>query len=127
MPSDLFAGIDLEKLGDDVDDHQLARRDPAGACTSARPSKAQRGRDPRNLGGTVQNDILKEYQARSGTYIYPAAAGSMRLVVGRRRLLRGGDVPEVASRFRSPATTCAKRDAPLYKKWLSPWLTASRM
>ena len=38
-----------------------------------------RAASPRDkLGGTVQNDILKEYIAR-GTYIYPTAA-SMRLV-----------------------------------------------
>jgi methylmalonyl-CoA mutase N-terminal domain/subunit len=37
-----------------------------------------RGVPRRTLGGTIQNDILKEYIAR-GTYIYPPA-GSMRLV-----------------------------------------------
>ena len=36
------------------------------------------GVDPRTLGGTIQNDILKEYIAR-GTYIYPPRP-SMRLV-----------------------------------------------
>jgi methylmalonyl-CoA mutase N-terminal domain/subunit len=38
----------------------------------------RRGADPRELRGTIQNDILKEYIAR-GTYIYPPEA-SMRLV-----------------------------------------------
>ncbi len=38
----------------------------------------EQGVDAAELGGTVQNDILKEYVAR-GTYIYPAAP-SMRLV-----------------------------------------------
>jgi len=38
----------------------------------------ERGVDPAALGGTVQNDILKEYAAR-GTYIYPPRP-SMRLV-----------------------------------------------
>jgi methylmalonyl-CoA mutase, N-terminal domain len=38
----------------------------------------QRGIDPRQLSGTVQNDILKEYIAR-GTYIYPPRA-SLRIV-----------------------------------------------
>jgi methylmalonyl-CoA mutase N-terminal domain/subunit len=38
----------------------------------------ERGVDPTRLGGTVQNDILKEYVAR-GTYIYPPRA-SKRLV-----------------------------------------------
>jgi methylmalonyl-CoA mutase N-terminal domain/subunit len=38
----------------------------------------ERGTDPRKLGGTIQNDILKEYAAR-GTYIFPPRS-SMRLV-----------------------------------------------
>ena len=38
----------------------------------------ERGADPSKLGGTIQNDILKEYAAR-GTYIYPPRP-SMRLV-----------------------------------------------
>ncbi|MBX3071465.1 MAG: methylmalonyl-CoA mutase [Thermomicrobiales bacterium] len=39
----------------------------------------ERGVDPKLLGGTIQNDILKEYAAR-GTYIFPPRP-SMRLVV----------------------------------------------
>jgi methylmalonyl-CoA mutase N-terminal domain/subunit len=39
----------------------------------------ERGADPKGLGGTIQNDILKEYAAR-GTYIFPPRP-SMRLVV----------------------------------------------
>jgi methylmalonyl-CoA mutase N-terminal domain/subunit len=38
----------------------------------------ERGADPARLGGTIQNDILKEYAAR-GTYIFPPKP-SMRLV-----------------------------------------------
>jgi methylmalonyl-CoA mutase N-terminal domain/subunit len=38
----------------------------------------ERGVDPASLGGTIQNDILKEYVAR-GTYIYPPRQ-SMRIV-----------------------------------------------
>ncbi len=38
----------------------------------------ERGANPAKLGGTIQNDILKEYAAR-GTYIYPPKP-SMRLV-----------------------------------------------
>ncbi len=38
----------------------------------------ENGADPQRLGGTIQNDILKEYIAR-GTYIYPPRP-SMRLV-----------------------------------------------
>ncbi|MCO5220581.1 MAG: methylmalonyl-CoA mutase family protein [Thermomicrobiales bacterium] len=39
----------------------------------------ERGADPARLGGTIQNDILKEYAAR-GTYIFPPRP-SMRLIV----------------------------------------------
>jgi methylmalonyl-CoA mutase N-terminal domain/subunit len=39
---------------------------------------AEKGADPAKLGGTIQNDILKEYVAR-GTYIFPPRP-SMRLV-----------------------------------------------
>ncbi|CAN5600598.1 methylmalonyl-CoA mutase family protein [soil metagenome] len=39
----------------------------------------ERGVDPKKLGGTIQNDVLKEYAAR-GTYIFPPRP-SMRLVV----------------------------------------------
>ncbi|HET7091834.1 MAG TPA: methylmalonyl-CoA mutase family protein, partial [Thermomicrobiales bacterium] len=38
----------------------------------------ERGADPKRLGGTIQNDILKEYAAR-GTFIFPPRP-SMRLV-----------------------------------------------
>jgi methylmalonyl-CoA mutase N-terminal domain/subunit len=38
----------------------------------------ERGADPAKVGGTIQNDILKEYAAR-GTYIFPPGP-SMRLV-----------------------------------------------
>ncbi|MFN8536287.1 MAG: methylmalonyl-CoA mutase family protein [Thermomicrobiales bacterium] len=38
----------------------------------------EQGADPKNLGGTIQNDILKEYIAR-GTYIFPPRP-SMRLI-----------------------------------------------
>ena len=40
---------------------------------------AEQGIDPDRLGGTIQNDVLKEYAAR-GTYIFPPRP-SMRLVV----------------------------------------------
>ena len=36
----------------------------------------QKGADPADLGGTIQNDILKEYMAR-GTYIFPPAQSMM--------------------------------------------------
>jgi methylmalonyl-CoA mutase N-terminal domain/subunit len=47
----------------------------------------RRGIDPRTLGGTIQNDILKEYVAR-GTHRFPVAP-SMRLVTDAFRYCAG--------------------------------------
>ena len=60
----------------DVDDHQRDGDHPAGAVRRGRPSGRAWRR--RQLSGTIQNDILKEYIAR-GTYIYPPQA-SLRIV-----------------------------------------------
>ncbi len=51
----------------------------------------ERGADSRKLGGTIQNDVLKEYAAR-GTYIFPPRP-SMRLVVDTFAYCRD-DLPE---------------------------------
>ena len=59
----------------DVDDHQLDRHHPARAL---RGRGAPAGGGAVGTGGTVQNDILKEYLAR-GTYIYPPRP-SLRIV-----------------------------------------------
>ena len=74
---------DMRRLFDDIDQ---------GAVTTSMTINApaallllmyeivaeERGVDPASLGGTIQNDILKEYAAR-GTYIFPPRP-SMRLV-----------------------------------------------
>ena len=59
-----------------VDDDQLDRGDPA-ALLRARRREAGRV-DAAKIGGTIQNDLLKEYVAR-GTYIYPPRP-SMRII-----------------------------------------------
>ncbi|MDW8392445.1 MAG: methylmalonyl-CoA mutase family protein, partial [Oscillochloridaceae bacterium] len=52
---------------------------PAGILLAMYIAVAKRqGVDPKQLRGTIQNDILKEYIAR-GTYIFPPAP-SMRLI-----------------------------------------------
>ena len=66
---------DPARQGHDLDDHQ---RDGAGAARALRRGRQGAGRSPAKLGGTVQNDILKEYITR-GTYIYPPKP-SMRLI-----------------------------------------------
>jgi methylmalonyl-CoA mutase N-terminal domain/subunit len=51
----------------------------------------EQGADPAKLGGTIQNDILKEYIAR-GTYIYPPKP-SMRLITDTFRYCKD-EVPQ---------------------------------
>ena len=73
------------------------------------------------VGGTIQNDILKEYVAR-GTYIYPPRP-SMRLIVDTfaycaEHLPTGTPSP-------SPATTSARPARRRCRRWPSPWPTAS--
>ncbi len=75
------------------------------------------------VGGTIQNDILKEYMAR-GTYIFrrgPRSASSRTSSPSARiRCPPGTPSP-------SPATTSAKRAARRPRRSRSRWLTASPM
>ena len=77
---DLYREIDLVE-GHDVDDDQLAGRRSCWRCTSPWPSGA--ARRARELGGTLQNDILKEYQAQK-EFIFPPRP-SMRIVADTMR------------------------------------------
>ena len=82
----------------------------------------ERGVDPASFGGTIQNDILKEYAAR-GTYIFPPRP-SMRLVTDTfaycaERCRRG-----TRSRFR--AITSVRRDLPPRRRSLSRLPMGSR-
>ncbi|HEV2067379.1 MAG TPA: methylmalonyl-CoA mutase family protein, partial [Thermomicrobiales bacterium] len=70
----LFDGIDLEAVTT-----SMTINAPASLLLLMYQIVAEeRGADPSKLGGTIQNDILKEYVAR-GTYIFPPRP-SMRLV-----------------------------------------------
>ena len=62
----LFAGIDLTKISTSMTINATASIMLALYVAVAK----RQGADIRNLSGTVQNDVLKEYIAR-GTYIYP--------------------------------------------------------
>ena len=64
------------RQGHDLDDHQRDGVDPARVSTSRWPRSRASAWD--KVGGTIQNDMLKEYIAR-GTYIYPPSP-SMRLI-----------------------------------------------
>ena len=70
----LFEGIDLTKISTSMTINATASILLALYVAVAR----RQGADVRQLSGTVQNDILKEYIAR-GTYIYPVAT-AMRIV-----------------------------------------------
>ena len=70
----LFDGIDLEKISTSMTINATASILLALYIVTARRT----GRDVRQLSGTVQNDVLKEYIAR-GTYIYPPAQ-AMRII-----------------------------------------------
>lgn len=70
----LFAGIALEPITTSMTINATA---PILLCLYVAVAKKQ-GADLKRLGGTIQNDILKEYAAR-GTYIFPPRP-SMRFI-----------------------------------------------
>ncbi|WP_412062463.1 methylmalonyl-CoA mutase [Rubrivirga sp. IMCC45206] len=70
----LFDGIELDKVTTSMTINATA---PILLALYVAVAKEQ-GADPKKLGGTIQNDILKEYAAR-GTYIYPPRP-SMRFI-----------------------------------------------
>lgn len=70
----LFDGIELEKITTSMTINSTAS---VLLCMYMALAKKQ-GADLKNISGTIQNDILKEYAAR-GTYIYPPKQ-SMRII-----------------------------------------------
>ncbi len=70
----LFAHIDLSRVSTSMTINATA----AILLMMYRAVGAKQGVSPAQLQGTIQNDILKEYQARN-TYIYPPVA-SMRII-----------------------------------------------
>ncbi len=63
---DLFAGIDLAKVTT-----SMTINSPAAVLLAMYFAAAEKGGTPRRaLGGTIQNDILKEYQAQK-EYVFP--------------------------------------------------------
>lgn len=74
---------DMERLFDQIDLSKVSTSMTINSTSSIllsmyRACGVKQGADPKKLRGTIQNDILKEYEARN-TYIYPPA-GSMRLI-----------------------------------------------
>ncbi|WP_083757264.1 acyl-CoA mutase large subunit family protein [Carboxydothermus hydrogenoformans] len=71
---ELFSGIPLDKVST-----SMTINAPAAVLLAMYIALAKKqGVDPKNLNGTIQNDILKEYVAR-GTYIFPPEP-SMRII-----------------------------------------------
>ena len=67
-----------EHLDDDQRDRDVAARDVPGGRRGAEPRPRRPRRSPRQLAGTTQNDIIKEYLSR-GTYVFPPEH-SLRLI-----------------------------------------------
>lgn len=70
----LFEGIDLGRVSTSMTINATS----AILLAMYRAVAIKQGLDPKNLQGTIQNDILKEYEARN-TYIFPPSA-SLRLI-----------------------------------------------
>ena len=85
-------------------------------CTSRWP-RSTGHRVAADLRGTIQNDILKEYQAQK-EWIFPPRP-SMRLVTDLVAFTPA-DAPPGGTPSRSPATTSARRAPRPPRSWLSP-------
>ncbi|MER3396198.1 MAG: methylmalonyl-CoA mutase [Acidimicrobiia bacterium] len=103
----LFEGIPLEKVTT-----SMTINAPASLLLLMYQIVAEeQGADPKKLGGTIQNDILKEYVAR-GTYIFPPRP-SMRIVTNtfdycRRNLPRWNTISISGYHIREAGATAVQ-------------------
>ncbi len=106
----LFDGIPLEKVTT-----SMTINAPASLLLLMYQLVAEeQGADPKKLGGTIQNDILKEYVAR-GTYIFPPRP-SMRIVTDtfdycRRHLPRWNTISISGYHIREAGATAVQEVA----------------
>ena len=115
---DLFAGIDLGEVTT-----SMTINSPAAVILAMYVAVAEKnGVERARLGGTLQNDILKEYQAQK-EFVFPPRP-SMRLVARHDRASAPPRCPG-GTRSRSPATTSARRARRPRRSWRSRWPTAS--
>jgi methylmalonyl-CoA mutase N-terminal domain/subunit len=112
----LFDGIPLERVSTSMTINATAAILLALYVAVAK----KQGADLRQLAGTVQNDILKEYIAR-GTYIYPPRP-AMRIVTDLFAWCRT-ELPAWNTPFRFRATTFAKLGRRPCRRWRSRWPT----
>lgn len=112
----LFNGIDLQKITTSMTINATAATLLAMYIALAK----KQGADIKQISGTIQNDILKEYAAR-GTYIYrrshPCASLPMCLSIAVKKFPNGTPYPY-------PATISAKLVQQPCRSLPLPWLTA---
>ena len=115
----LFDGIPLDQVTT-----SMTINGPAAGGLGVLHRRGREARHPARqlLGGTTQNDILKEYIAQN-TFIYPPEP-SMRLVVDTIEFATK-EMPQLEPGLASAATTSARRAPPPRRSWPSPWPTAS--
>jgi methylmalonyl-CoA mutase N-terminal domain/subunit len=114
----LFAGIDLGKVTT-----SMTINSPAAIVLGMYVVVGEKtGVERSRLGGTIQNDILKEYQAQK-EFIFPPRP-SLRLVTDVIRFAR--QTSRAGTRCRSRDTTFARRARLRPRSWRSRWPTGSR-
>ncbi len=112
---DLFAGIDLGTVTT-----SMTINSPAAVLLAMYVAVAENaGVERAQLGGTLQNDILKEFHAQK-EFVFPPKP-SMRLVRDTVAFC-ASDMPR-GTRSRSPATTSERRARPRRRNWRSRWPT----
>ena len=115
----LFDGIPLDEVTTSMTINSPALGHLGDVHRGAPRSTASRWRQ---LGGTLQNDILKEYIAQN-EFLFPPEP-SMRLVVGHDRV-RHAQHAALEHGLASAATTSARPARPRCRSWPSRWPTAS--
>ena len=114
---DLFAGIDMGAITT-----SMTINSPAPIALAMYLSAAEKRGTPRaGLGGTLQNDILKEYQAQK-EFVFPPRP-SVRLVADVIRFC-AAEMPRWHPVSVS-GTTSARPGRPPPRSWPSPWPTVS--
>ena len=106
--------------GLDLDDDQRPGADPARVLHRLR--REARASTPTKLRGTVQNDILKEYQAQHA-WLFPPEP-SLRMITDVMALLRRARAA-VEHDLDLAATTSARPARRRRRSWPSRWPTAS--
>ncbi len=111
----LFDGIPLDKMS-----VSMTMNGAVLPVLASYRGGEEQGVSQRQLAGTIQNDILKEFMVRN-TYIYPPTPRCGLLPTSSSYTAREC---RSSTRSRSPAITCRKRERRACWSWRSPSLTA---